>query len=237
MSLPVIVTRAEPFASETADTLGRMGLAPTISPMLEIVPLAFRPSALGEAQHLIFTSANGVFATETMPRRADVTAWCVGPATAAAAAANGYRTLIEGPRDAAALAALILEAEPRPVGRFVHVANRDAAGRIVAQLKEAGFDADFLPLYATEPVREFSAGAQAILDSGAPFLVLVHSAKGAEAFAGLRADLSRAGIAAISDAALAPLKGRAGLGEWVAAEPREAALMQAVQTAAAALTG
>lgn len=237
MSLPVIVTRAEPLASETADTLNKMGFEAVISPMLEIVPLAFRPAAIRKADHLVFTSANGVFATGAIPRRPGVTAWCVGPATAAAAAAYGYQTIIEGPRDADALAALILGSDSRPAGRFVHVANKDAAGRIVAQLKEAGFDAEFLPLYAAEPVRELSVRAQAAAQSGAPFLVLIHSAKGAEALARLKVDLSHAGIAAISDAALAPLKGRAGLGEWVASDPREAALMQAVEAARAAIAG
>ena len=85
MSLPVIVTRAEPGASETMARLAAMDVTPIASPMLSLARLKADLPDLSAVQHLVFTSANGVrFFTEASTLRA-AKAWCVGPSTAAAA--------------------------------------------------------------------------------------------------------------------------------------------------------
>lgn len=233
MTLKVIVTRTEPFAQDTADALQTLGLCPVISPMLTIHQNPPHPEPITSARHLVFTSATGVRPTAHCRHAEDVTVWCVGPTTANAAETAGFRKVIEGPGNADALAAMIISALPRPQGLFVHVANQDAAGRLVAQLKEAGFEAEFLALYRTEPAAALTPDAQAVLASEAPCLILLHSAKAAAALAATQPDLSRAFLVAISEAALAPLKGRAGLGERIAHNPRESDLMHAVLEAAA----
>ena len=57
---PVIVTRAEPGASETMARLKTMGLQGISSPMLELAPLDVALPDLSGIAHLVFTSANGV---------------------------------------------------------------------------------------------------------------------------------------------------------------------------------
>lgn len=235
MTLPVIVTRTQPFAQDTAKALRTLGFSPIVSPMLTIQHTPPRLDALANARHLVFTSATGVSAAAELPRGEDITVWSVGPTTTTAAKAASFTKVIEGPGNAEDLAAKIITTLPRPKGLFVHVANEDAAGRLVAQLKEAGFEADFLALYRTEPAPALTPEAQGVLDGQAPCLILLHSAKAAAALAATAPDLSHAFLVAISDAALAPLKGRAGLGERVARAPRESDLMHAVLEAAAIL--
>lgn len=235
MTLKVIVTRTFPDSLDTVEALETLGFSPVASPMLEIVTLPPNPEPVARARHLVFTSTNGVRAVGRARHAAEAIAWCVGPATARAADEAGFRTVIEGPGNADDLAAKIINTLPRPQGLFVHVANEDAAGRLVAQLKEAGFEAEFLALYRTEPATSLTPEAQAILSGKAPCLILLHSARAAAALAATAPDLSRAVLVAISEAALAPLKGRAGLGERVAHKPRESDLMHAVLEAAAIL--
>lgn len=235
MTLPVIVTRTFPDSLDTVDALKTLGFSPVASPMLEIVTLPPNPESVARARHLVFTSANGVRAVRGARRAADAIAWCVGPTTALAADTADFATVIEGPGNADDLAAKIINTLPRPQGLFVHVANEDAAGRLVAQLTEAGFEAEFLALYRTVPAGDLTAEAKAVLAGAPQSILLMHSARAAAALAGLDPDLSRTAIVAISEAALAPLNGKAGLGDWVAHKPRESDLMHKVLEAAANL--
>lgn len=235
MTLKVIVTRTQPFAQDTAKALETFGLSPVVSPMLVIQSLPPRPEVIARARHLVFTSASGISAAAGCQHAEDVTVWCVGPTTSAAAEEAGFTRILEGPGNADDLAAMIMGTLPRPQGLFVHVANEDAAGRLVAQVKEAGFEAEFLALYRTEPAAALTPEAQAVLAGKDPSLILLHSAKAAAALSAGSPDLSRAVLVAISEAALAPLKGRAGLGERIAHKPRESDLMHAVLEAAAIL--
>ncbi|KCZ91598.1 uroporphyrinogen-III synthase [Hyphomonas johnsonii] len=232
MSLPVIVTRAEPGAAETAARLAALGYAPIVSPALVVESLPDAPLDMDGIDHLIFTSANGVRAFLARRAVGAETVWCVGDATAAAARQGGGKDVREGDGNAIALARLIIAAPEARTGGLLHVANDTPAGDLVAQLKAAGLDARFAALYRTVPVPALSAAATAALASG-PAAVLVHSAKGAAAFraavaaAGL--DLSGAVIAAISNAAAGPLAGCGAKAIIAAAHPSEAALMAALE--------
>lgn len=235
MTRPVIVTRTLPDANETARALEALGFRPVLSPMLEIVSQPADLSVLERATHIIFTSANGVRALAGFSPPPLLTAWCVGPTTSAAARAAGYVRIREGPGNARELAETILAAQDDSAGLFVHVANEDAAGDLVARLNAAGIEAVFAAPYRTLACKHLSPEALAALSDGSQPILLVHSARAAGAVAASGADLSGAALVAISEAALQPLKGRAGLGEWVASEPREAALLDAVQAAALAV--
>ena len=229
MSLSVIVTRTLPGARDTADQLKRLGYAPLVSPMLAIVEIGLDPDALIGVRHIVFTSANGV-----RPLGAGgLTAWCVGPSTAEAARKAGFATVIEGDGNAEDLARLILAA--RPEGPLLHIANEAAAGDLVAALKAGGLDARFTAPYRTDPATSLVPEAAAAITSGAPVIVLLHSAKAAAALANLHPDLTQAALVAISAAAAAPLNGSAGLGTWLAERPNEDSLMDALGLAARAL--
>jgi uroporphyrinogen-III synthase len=231
--LPVIVTRTLPGARDTADTLARLGYTPTLSPMLAIEETGLDASDLAGVRHIVFTSANGVRALHGAPRDPDLIAWCVGPSTAEAAREAGFGAIIESDGNADDLARRILAA--RPDGPLLHIANEAAAGNLVSALIAGGLDARFCAPYRTQAAASLSAEALAALASGTPVILLLHSAKAATAVAASRPVLDRAGLVAISEAALSPLKGRAGRGEWIAARPNEDSLMDALREAAAAL--
>jgi len=233
VSLPVIVTRTLPGARDTADTLAQLGYAPILSPMLAIEETGLDPSVLGGIRHIVFTSANGVRAVHGASLDLGLTAWCVGPSTAEAAREAGFGEIVESDGNADDLARHILAAHPE--GPLLHIANEAAAGNLVAALIAGGLDARFKAPYRTRPADSLSSDARAALASASPVILLVHSAKGASAVAASHPGLERAGLVAISDTALAPLKGRAGRGEWIAARPNEDSLMDALREAASAL--
>jgi uroporphyrinogen-III synthase len=235
VSLAVIVTRAQPGADETAAHLAELGYKAILSPMLKIADTGLDRAALESVTELVFTSANGVRAFLTAGAGTEgFTAWCVGPATSAAAREAGFATIVEGDGDADDLARLILTARSELAGPLLHIANDAAAGNLVATLKAAGLDARFEAAYRTQAEPSFNADALSALAQG-PAIVLVHSAKGATALAASGAPLERAGIVAISENAAAPLEARANAGLWIAARPNEAALMAALHDAAATL--
>lgn len=235
MSLAVIVTRTQPGARDTAAALRSLGYSPILSPMLRIVETGFDPGLADGIAHIVFTSANGVHAVAAAKVPPDIRVWCVGPSTAEAARADGYRNVTEGDGNADDLARLILASGTD--GPLLHVANEGAAGNLVAALRAAGRDARFCAPYRTEAEASLNPEALAALNGASPVILLVHSAKASGAVAASAPDLSRAAAVAISDAALAPLKGAAGRGEWVAPRPNDTALMQAVASAAATLGG
>ena len=223
-SLPVIVTRAEPGASETMTRLTAMDVTPISSPMLSLARLDVDLPDLSGVQHLVFTSANGVrFFAEASTLRA-AKAWCVGPSTAAAAREADFAAVYEGAGDAAALAADLLVALPEGTEGVLHVANEAAAGDLVARLKEGGIPAGFLALYETIPADELVPEAEAALAAG-PACVLIHSAKAAAAFAWAAGALDQAIIVAISEAAARPLQGREVAAVHIAEAPNETALL------------
>lgn len=228
----ILVTRAEPGASETAARLTALGLFPVLSPALEIVATGRMPDAeMDGAAGLIFTSANGVrFFAEASARR-DLPAWCVGPATSAAARQAGFDEVRNADGDADALFQAIIAAPD--AGPLVHVANAHAAGELAARLEREGREVRFCPLYETVPARTLKPAAVTALKSGEIAAILFHSARGAEAFAELAAgyDVSHTAFIAVSAKALSPtLVLKPGF-TAIAAQPNEDRLLAALHTA------
>lgn len=237
--IPVIITRAQPGADETAARVSAMGHMPLVSPALQLV--ANTDVALperGAYESLVFTSANGVrfYAERTGAR--DKTAWCVGPATAAAAREAGFGDVQESAGNAIDLAAFIAQhraPNPLPV---LHIANAAAKGNLASALNKAGLEALFAPIYRAETAPMLSPAVEKILGAKLSAIVLVHSAKGAAAFAALAADLPTAHLSAvaISVQAAKPLMSL-GVGEiHIARAPHEDGLFAAFGPAAAILS-
>lgn len=92
----------------------------------------------------------------------------------------------------------------------------------------------FLALYETQPADELPPEAEAAMAEG-PVCVLIHSARGAAAFAWAAGALDQAVVVAISEAAVRPLAGREVAAVHVAPEPNEASLLATLAEAAASL--
>ena len=232
MTRPVIVTRTLPGADDTAARLTALGYRPLLSPMLRIVETGLDPHVLADIRNVVFTSLNGVRAfCSAGVTPSGMTAWCVGPSTAAAAEAAGFGRVIDGDGNADDLARLILSSQASLSGPILHIANTAAAGNLVSALRIGGLDARFAAPYHTEPAGGLTPDALAALQAGGA-AVLIHSAKGAEALAHLGAPLGGAVIIAISQAAAAPLAAARPRTLALAARPNEDALLAALVAAA-----
>lgn len=232
----IVVTRAEPGASETAATLTGFGLEVIKTPALRIEthPLQadWPPS---EGEFVIFTSANGVHAYIEAGWSTDHFAVCVGPATTAAAADAGFENLMNTDGNADHLVEGILDSFDPATTPFVHYANDAAAGDVCNKLTAAGYHARFVPLYGAVPIDWSEVGALLSVGLGEQSAILVHSAKAAKV---VNDWLNEGQIAteslllvAISERAAAPLNHRAWHCVQTAEHPNEMKLIEALQIA------
>lgn len=229
---PVLITRTAPGASETAERLRQLALEPVASPVLDLAARDVPLPTLSAYEGLIFTSANGVrFLAEATPDRT-LAAWCVGPATASEAIREGFSPVHQSSGDAGDLAHFIAhhwhKGRPR---RLLHVANSAAKGIVKQALGAEGFEVDFLPLYETRTAASLSREAEALLTRGEPFIILIHSAKGASALLALAGSaLARDQVfVAISSQAAAPLAEKGFQNVTLADHPDEDHLIAALQ--------
>ena len=229
--LPVIITRSEPGASRTAISIEAPDFLPLVSPVIRLrAALPASGQSLARAQNLIFTSANGVrYFTDVADRR-DHSVWCVGEATAEAARQAGFTDIRTGPDNAEGLARHIRKTASPDQGGFLHIANRAAGGGLAGRLQQAGFAARVMALYESVAADDLTPEALAVLARGEKCAVMVHSARGADAFCKLAGgqNLSHAALVAISAAAASPLA-NTGFGAILTAEhPGREGLMLAL---------
>lgn len=224
MSPRVLVTRAEPGASETAVRLKALGYQPVVEPMLVVKTL---PVTLPEFDALAFTSANGVRVFAKLNSRRDVPVFCVGGRTAGAALQAGFANVASAAGDVARLVALVDRQAPAGA-RILHSGNEESRGDLTGTLVARGRTAAFVATYRALPIREPGPALAAHIRGHASFdSVLVHSPRGAEILKGFLTaapNLAPFGLAAISGAAAAPLASFARQTE-IAASPDEAALL------------
>lgn len=206
----VLVTRPQPAADRLAVRLRAEGLPVLVAPLMRIVPVAHDAAALARAPGLVFTSAHAVTSAGPGGGRPAI---CVGPATARAAEAAGFR-VTTGPGDAVGMLPLLegLEGWLHPHGAHV-AATLPVPGMVV-------YDQQALPL---------PDAARALLDGVAPVIVPVFSPRSARLAAaatdGARAPLR---VAAIS-AAAARAWGRPPTALAVAEIPEEPGVIAAIR--------
>ena len=237
--LPVIITRAEPGASETAGRLAAFGIDPILAPMLSLEPdLECAIPDLSTRSGLVFTSANGVRVFADRDPNRSLTAWCVGPATAKAAREAGFEQVRESAGNAVDLAHFIAEHVEGSERPLLHIANADAKGDLKTQLEALGHALDFAPRYAMRPAPALPHSAQQALQSADNTVVMIHSAKGATRLADLCAGLSltKLVVVAISEPASQPLSNLPLTALHVASAPNEDSLMSALSAAIATLS-
>lgn len=235
----ILVTRAEPGAAETAERLADLGYRPIVSPVLAIAPLSPAPELdLTDVSGLIFTSANGVRAFAEMNACRDLPAWCVGPATEAAAGEAGFAEVRCAHGDADTLVGYILSRDSGE-GVLLHIANDAAAGQVAQRLSEAGRETRFLALYTTKPQVALTQEAAIAFGAGKIHAVLIHSAKGASAFAALidEVDLGAVSLIAVSERAARPARDLGFKRVQISGAPNESALLNALRTVIVPVSG
>ncbi len=228
----VLVTRAEPGASETAARLIAMGVVPLVAPALSIA--AFAPEAGWAPQsgeRVIFTSANGVRAYVEAGFPGSVDAMCVGPATTSAAEDAGFSKIWNADGNSDSLVEKITSGFEPDDGAWVHYANDAAAGEVCRRLNDAGFAARFVPLYGARPTGR--PDALELLERGD--VILLHSAKAADAVRGwldeTPVETGELVLVAVSERAAEPLKHLQWHCVSCASGPNEEKLLEALQIA------
>ncbi|MEM9121898.1 MAG: uroporphyrinogen-III synthase [Pseudomonadota bacterium] len=240
MSGPVrlVVTRPLEDARPLAATLEAMGHEVLVEPMLSIRSETGWSTDTGGAGSVAFTSANGVRAWLAADGTRDLTAWCVGPATAAAARAAGFGTVHEAGGDVASLAAHIIEQAQPDAGTVLHVAGKHRAGDLAGRLGEAGVKVTSLHAYTAIPADRASSTllGWAKDAQNRAFGVLVFSPRTARLFvdvltqSGLADDLPHGRFFCLSDGVGAPLREAGARSIAIASRPTEQALLALLPT-------
>lgn len=218
MTLPVLVTRAEPANAATVKRARELGLDARAMPLFAAHALDWDAPDPGNFDALLLTSAQALrLAGPELGKLAELPAYAVGAATAAAAEAAVLTVAMTGPGDAQSL--LDAMASSGKTQRILWLCGRertafDARGaRLVP-----------LPVYAVDPV-DPPSDWEAL--TAAPAILLAHSARGAARIAALAGpDRSHLSLVAIS-AATAAAAGEGWAAVTVTARPDDAAMVTA----------
>lgn len=228
----VWITRTEPAAQSTAKQVRALGLEAIVEPLLAVRRLDSPMINFEDVCALAFTSANAVTAFAERSKERAVRVFTVGEATAAAARAARFKTVLSAQGDVHALAAALIARRRELKGVILNPGAAEPAGDLVGDLTAAGMRAKAIPLYVTVTVEPSDALAERL---GEIDHVLIHSGRAARALAKYLKTHPAPHLTAlaISRAAGRPLS-RAGLmGIRSAAAPNEAALLAMLAPATA----
>jgi uroporphyrinogen-III synthase len=176
------ITRAQPGADVTAERVRAMGHEALVVPLLAVRTLDDVEVNLTGVAALAFTSANGVraFAEKSGDRTLKV--FAVGSATAQAARAVGFRTVLSADGDVDALADGIGLRRNELKGVVLHPGAAEPAGDLAGALEKHGVEARRLVLYETGPAALSDAAARDLIQCDA---ALLHSPRAAQVLAKL----------------------------------------------------
>ncbi len=164
-SLPLLLTRPDAAAKTFWDSLPealRGALHPIYSPLIHIRPLKPRLH-LDRYDGLIFTSSRAVWMTPIGDGRP---AFCVGPATTAAARTRGWQGIQSGGTAEELVTQL---SQDRPRGTLLHLAGTHTRGAVAPSLTRAGIQTDYVAIYEqmqlglTDKARGLMAGTHPVL--------------------------------------------------------------------------
>lgn len=222
------ITRAQPGASATAERVRGMGHEALVAPLLTVHALDDVTIDLAGVAALAFTSANGVraFAERSGDRALKV--FAVGGATAQAARAAGFHSVLSSDGDVESLARGIAARRGELQGAVLHPGAAELAGDLVGALDAAGIEARRLVLYETRPVALADHALKPLLRADC---VLLHSPRAAQALAAIlrRNPAPQMRALGLSKAVLKPLVRVKLAGKLAPPYPLEAALLQLIE--------
>jgi uroporphyrinogen-III synthase len=213
MPAPVLLlTRPEDSAPTLAAALADIPHEAIPAPLSRIEPLDWDRALAEGVRGVILTSANAVPAVAGL---APLPAWCVGGATARAAAAAGFAARASG-GDAAALIADLAAA--RPEGMLLHAHGADLARDLAGALGPLGVAVRSVAVYAARIV-PWPEGMLARLRGRRIVAPAFSPRSAAELSARLAGLAGQVQVVAISPAALARLDPALAAGALLAPHP------------------
>jgi uroporphyrinogen-III synthase len=169
----VLILRTHPGADATERRAVAMGLTAMTAPLFEISRLAWTPPDPAHYDAVIMTSAQAArLGGEALGRFIHLPLFAVGAATAEAARAAGFDTVIRGESDGASIIAL---AASQGKTRLLHLAGREHIA-----LSHPAVSIDRRIVYAADPLPALPAEVHSALDRSA--VVLLHSPRAATLF-------------------------------------------------------
>lgn len=231
----LLLTRPEPDNEALAARLRAAGHRVSIAPMLEIGALGGGPIDDRAAAGILLGSANAVRHGAARLARRDLPVWCVGEATATAAAAAGFCHVRVGGGDGAALARLVIGQARPGDGPLLYPCGTERRPEPERALVQAGFRVEAIPVYEAREAAGLPGSVAESLARGDIDAVLLYSPRTARRFAGLVAAEALAGLdVAVLSPAVAGALGDADGRVLIASRPDEAALLEALAAATGA---
>jgi uroporphyrinogen-III synthase len=221
------VTRAQPAADATAARVRELGIEPIVEPLLEVRPIADADLDLAGVSALAFTSANAVAAFAARSSERALRVFAVGDATAAAARAQRFTSVLSAQGDVAALASALAARRRELAGVILYPAAVEPSQDLAGALAAVGLKVRQAAVYETVAVAPPGTFAERLhaIDG-----VLLHSAKAAQGLARfVKANPAPQLVAYCLSRQIARALGRAGLAQVLAApQPNETALLALV---------
>jgi uroporphyrinogen-III synthase len=179
------VTRPQPDADQLAAALATRGHDAIVEPMMTI---EYQPGAkvsTDGAQAVLITSANGARALAVASPVRDIPIFCVGAASAAQAASDGFSNISNAQGDTSDLARLVASECQADGGHLIHIAGSVVAGDLSERLTASGFTVDREVLYESKTRDALSSPTKQAIADDLVLAVTLFSPRTAETFMGL----------------------------------------------------
>jgi len=226
-AMTLLMTRPRPaskrFVAQMPETM-RARFDVCISPLIRIEPCVMAIPT-GAARALIFTSANAVTIAAGLIASRDLPAYCVGPATTAAALRAGWQATNAG-ATAEALVRLMLS--DQPTGPVLHLHGLHTRGSVVERLNKAGLRAASQVIYH-QVTQSLSHEAVARLNGITPVIAPLFSPLTARQFADQALGGAPLWLAALSNAVAKPLKTLNSNKLVISKQPNSTAMYTAIE--------
>lgn len=226
MPRTVWITRAEPGAEATASRVRALGHKAFVRPLLAVRPVAASLELSGVST-LAFTSANGVRGFADLTGERGFRVFAVGQATAQAARAAGFKTVLSADGGVDALARSLIGRKAEIAGVVLHPGAAEPAGDLVGALETRGLAARGVTVYETVPVDADDVLLDALFGID---VVLVHSAKAAAGVAEALRQRSAGHlrVVGVSKAAIQPLSNAKVAAKLFPPKPLEDAMLNLI---------
>jgi uroporphyrinogen-III synthase len=164
----LLVTRPEPDAQRTAETLRAHGHTAVLAPLLRIESI-YADLGTGPWAMVLITSANAARAIATHPRMPEIAGLptlAVGRHSAEVARACGFRDVTSADGAAPDLVRITAARALAPNLRVLYLAGRDQSRDIAADLGAHGIEVCTVVVYRAVPVRQLPEKVLADLTGG-----------------------------------------------------------------------
>lgn len=231
----ILITRPKREAHITASLLADRGLKSIIDPLLEI-HAKDQKNSIKSPQLVIFTSINGVTfcPQEIVIAQPDV--YAVGDSTAQAAKEKGFKSVVSAKGDVEDLYQLILEKRHPHEGSIVHLSGEITIGNLVNRLKQQGYQAEQVKIYASREASSLSQQTIHALEQEIITSALFFSPRTASIFKGIITTnqmthfLKNLSAFCISSSTADALKDHSWKSIKIAAHPHQNALLKLLET-------